>query len=169
MKQRKISGQENTAKIQSFLIGFFSGSIFSFLVGFWISSLHQGPELKSEKQEKISNQADNSGNYEDFWEMFPETEVSVDNYPGTPSKSASNPMQWVIQAGSFSKSDEADKRRARLILLGLGAKIQKVVIRDEEKYRVLSGPLNSRNELEKTREVLRREGIGIMVSQVPSE
>ena len=78
-------------------------------------------------------------------------------------------MQWVIQAGSFSKSDEADKRRARLILLGLGAKIQKVVIRDEEKYRVLSGPFNSRNELEKTREVLRREGIGIMVSQVPSE
>ena len=49
-----------------------------------------------------------------------------------------------IQAGSFSRSQEADNQKAKLAMLGIEAYIQQVMVQDKTFYRVRLGPFNEK-------------------------
>jgi len=66
----------------------------------------------------------------------------------------------VLQAGSFSKADDAEKLKARLALLGVQANVQEANIPDKGIwYRVRLGPYKDPEELNRTRSFLKQNGV----------
>ncbi|MBA54909.1 MAG: hypothetical protein CMK89_10695 [Pseudomonadales bacterium] len=102
----------------------------------------------------------------DFYTLLPDREV-VAPTPETP-KPGKTPAtltpsaneQYVIQTGSFRSAQEADHRRAELILMGLDVKIQKVELgAGEAWHRVQVGPFQSPADLETAKSTLAENNI----------
>lgn len=102
----------------------------------------------------------------DFYTILPELEVAVPEKEllkesEGPTKSNE---QFILQAGSFRKFEEADKLKARLALQGIVATIQTVKINDTDTWhRVRIGPLHDLKTLNQTRRRLRNLGIASIV------
>lgn len=98
----------------------------------------------------------------DFYTLLPDREVvapssSSNDAPTKPNTSAapSKDQQFIIQTGSFRSSQEADHRRAELILMGLDVKIQKVELSPGESWhRVQIGPFDSASTLDQAKSTL---------------
>ena len=134
------------------------------------------PSAKEEpEQAPPAEQADAEagGNRFDFYELLPNLEVVV---PDTeqheppqikPRSEALPPGRYALQAGSFRHFNEADRLKAQIALLGITSHIQKVTIDGKETwYRVRIGPLDDREQLQKTRARLDQEGIETMLLRV---
>jgi len=103
----------------------------------------------------------------DFYTILPELEVAIPEQElinSTDTSTANTKQQYILQAGSFKKFEEADKLKARLALEGIEAAIQKVKINDTDTWhRVRIGPLNNITALNQTRRRLRSLGIASIV------
>ena len=78
--------------------------------------------------------------------------------PPTPKPAPSG--AYYLQVGSFSDSAKADRFRAELAMMGMQTSIQKVTINNKDTYhRVRVGPFGTLNELDKTRQRLKKKGI----------
>jgi cell division protein FtsN len=64
-----------------------------------------------------------------------------------------------LQAGSFSKPNEADNQKASLALMGIEASVQQVMVQDKTFYRVRLGPYTRIEEVNKVRADLAKAGI----------
>jgi cell division protein FtsN len=66
-------------------------------------------------------------------------------------RSAAGPAQeYIIQAGSFSEFADADRGQARLALLGIESKVERAIVGNEIRYRVIIGPLSEREAIANT-------------------
>ena len=69
---------------------------------------------------------------------------------------------YVLQAGSFTEYEDADRRRATLALQGIESKIQRVTIDDNTYHRVRIGPIDDLTELNVLRSRLREAQIDVL-------
>lgn len=102
----------------------------------------------------------------DFYKMLPNFEVVVpESEPevsrDTAPKAVEEPGLYVLQAGSFTLSQDADRRRAELALHGIESRIQRVKVNDETYHRVLIGPIDDLDELNMLRSRLRAAQIDV--------
>lgn len=72
------------------------------------------------------------------------------------------PGLYVLQAGSFSTHNDADKRRAELALHGIESHIQRVRVNDRDYHRVYIGPTDDLDELNMLRSRLRAAQIDVL-------
>ena len=115
-----------------------------------------------------------------FYEMLPNYEVVIpdEEYvepsqqtgktPGAKSQTTrpkvAEPGKYVIQAGSFSRFEDADRRKAGLALLGVESEIEKVSLDGGRTvYRVRTLALSNLDAVNRTLETLRAEGIDTLV------
>ena len=139
--------RKTTEKIQTFLIGFFLGCLFSFALSSWFLYLNAGSvTLVKEESLAVDNFVPEEQEYQ-FWEMFPANEVEVERFKALEKKSPSGEEIWEVQAGSFYEYDDANEVRGSLILLGLEARIEVVSIENQNRYRVILGPYNKKAEV----------------------
>ena len=97
-----------------------------------------------------------------FFRLLPESEVVVPGN-GSPERTAASPAQeYIIQAGSYSEWDDADRVQARLALLGIESKVERAIVDNEIRHRVIIGPLSDRREIESTVRRLNAEDIDAM-------
>ncbi len=61
--------------------------------------------------------------------------------------------RYILQAGSFGTSNEAESTKARLAMLGLSARIESTNIGGKQLYRVRMGPYSNANELAEARKI----------------
>lgn len=103
----------------------------------------------------------------DFYTILPELEVAIPEHELVKEKetqTSTTKQEYILQAGSFKKFEEADRLKARLALEGIVATIQKVKINSTDTWhRVRIGPLDSVGALNKTRRRLRSLGIASIV------
>jgi cell division protein FtsN len=105
----------------------------------------------------------------DFYTMLPGLEVVVpeeDMRPrgtgnATPAPQLAPGRYW-IQAGSFRRYQDADRRKAELALLGFPSGIQAVTLDGQTWHRVRIGPLPDAAQAETTRRRLADSGIGAL-------
>src|SRR5690606_20379443 len=108
----------------------------------------------------------------EFYEMLPKFEVVVPERDGrVPRESAGgNPVRrpgaYVLQAGSFRNSADADRVRALIALQGVESTIQRVTIDQDTWHRVRVGPITNLQKLEETRSKLRQAQIEALVIRV---
>lgn len=97
----------------------------------------------------------------DFYEILPDFTVEVPDEPA--SKAGAVPAvqpravpagSYWLQAGSFRRHEDADRRKAQLALLGFSSFIQRVAVDDQTWHRVRVGPYDDPAELSQARESL---------------
>lgn len=78
-----------------------------------------------------------------------------------------DPTQYMLQVGSFREVDVADRYRAKLALLGVESKIQKVTIDNKSTWhRVLVGPVTGRVKADSLQSRLKVESIDSLLVRV---
>lgn len=102
-----------------------------------------------------------------FYDILPnmevETTVETPRNDSSPQPQAIvEPGVYVLQAGSFSTPEDADRRRAELALHGIESRIQRVRINDRDYYRVNIGPTDDLDELNLLRSRLRAANIDVL-------
>jgi cell division protein FtsN len=105
----------------------------------------------------------------DFYTMLPGLEVVVpeeDARPRGASPATAAPQlapgRYWIQAGSFRRYQDADRRKAELALLGFASGVQAVTLDGQTWHRVRIGPLADAAQAEATRRRLAESGIGAL-------
>ena len=139
------------------------------LLGILIMSLTKLSEIPSDQDTEIVDDSSTGSSDEngkkprfDFYTLLRESEVIVPDTPDTsPSTQSANSNDvFLLQVGSFKSNRDADSLRARLLLLNLDAKIEKVSPRKNETWhRVIVGPFIDRSELADARGKLASNGI----------
>jgi cell division protein FtsN len=105
----------------------------------------------------------------DFYTMLPGLEVVVPEEQPQPRGAGTArptpqlaPGRYWIQAGSFRRYQDADRRKAELALLGFNSGIQEVTLDGQTWHRVRIGPLTDSAQAEATRRRLAESGIGAL-------
>jgi cell division protein FtsN len=103
--------------------------------------------------------------------MLPKFEVVIpEQDESAPTQARSLPMQkpgvYMLQAGSFRTSADAERVRALIALQGVESKIQRVAIDRDTWHRVRIGPITNLERLEETRSKLRQAQIEALVIRV---
>ncbi len=101
-----------------------------------------------------------------FYDILPNFEViTPDEAPAVAADVApqaiEEPGVYVLQAGSFSTHNDADRRRAELALHGIESHIQRVKVNDRNYHRVYIGPTDDLDELNMLRSRLRAAKIDV--------
>ncbi len=102
-----------------------------------------------------------------FYELLPNVEVVTPDKTETRESTAApqavvEPGTYVLQAGSFSTYQDADKRRAELGMHGIESHIQRVKVNDRNYHRVYIGPTDDLDELNLLRSRLRAAQIDVL-------
>lgn len=96
----------------------------------------------------------------DFYTMLPEREIVVEPEAVAEGAAAPPPVKYTLQAGSFRSVADADRLRAKLLLLGLEASVEAVDGKGGETWhRVQVGPFDTRSKMAKARSTLMNEGV----------
>jgi cell division protein FtsN len=109
-----------------------------------------------------------------FYEILPQFEVEVREDEAAPARPAARPRpaeppgSFLLQAGSFSASADADRLQASLALLGLESHVQRVTIEDDVFHRVRIGPIGDVDAAKRTQRRLRDAGIDALLMRVPN-
>ncbi len=120
----------------------------------------QATEAPAEEAED----SESSGTRFDFYTLLPEREVIVPDEPEEEPDPDAEKTVYILQAGSFKTAKDADRLRARLILMGLDARVETVTVDGGDQWhRVQVGPFESRSKLANTRSRLISEGIDTML------
>ena len=110
-----------------------------------------------------------------FYDVLPNFEVTVpDETPNVTNddiepQAVVEPGLYILQAGSFSTPDDADRRRAELALQGIDSHIQRVKVNDRNYYRVNIGPTDELDELNLWRSQLRAAQIDVLRIRLSDE
>ncbi len=154
-----------------FIAGLMSGLSLSALG--WLA--FQEPEVIALAENTISaitlDSADSgsTGLRFDFYTLLPEQRIDVEIDPANiaAARAAEPSDQFLLQAGSFKQADDADRRRAELILLGLDAHVEDTTGDNGRWHRVYIGPFESRSRLAKARSVTAQRGIDTLLLRRP--
>lgn len=105
-----------------------------------------------------------------FYKILPEKEVIVSESEIRELAREENlgrgtAASYMVQAGSFSRLDDAEKLRARLAEVQVKAKTEKVIIENATWYRVKIGPYKSLADAERVRSHLRKNSVDSVLQQ----
>ncbi|MQW91842.1 SPOR domain-containing protein [Acinetobacter wanghuae] len=94
----------------------------------------------------------------------PQAEVEEPTEPGLETAETAKPAQsYILQVRSFDDPDQADARRAEIILNGLSADVVRSVEGGKVWYRVVSGPYDSADAAIIAQQTLQHSGIDSIV------
>lgn len=108
-----------------------------------------------------------AGSRFEFYDVLPKFEVVIPEQEPDVTRDVApraivEPGQYVLQAGSFSRFEDADRRRAELALQGIESEIQRVAIDDQTFHRVRIGPTRDLDTLNDQRARLREANIDVL-------
>lgn len=107
----------------------------------------------------------------DFYKILPGgEEPSADKQAKDAAKgsTAGARESFLLQAGAFQNAPEAENLKARLALLGIEANIETSTLPDKGVlHRVRIGPYTSVEELNRTRDTLKQNGVPTTLIKVP--
>ena len=120
-------------------------------------------KAKPKKAAAVAKPAQETSESFDFYTLLPDSKVTpsaVKAYESTP-KDPNKKTNLLLQAGSFRKLADADRLRARLVLINLdNVRAQKTTSSSGSVwYRVLIGPFSNRSTLNKAEDILAQQGI----------
>lgn len=112
----------------------------------------------------------------EFYKLLPSREEQVPAHlisqqvrEHSAEKPMDKPGRYRLQAGSFQKLVDADRRRASILILGLNTHIEKVVHGGKTWHRVMLGPFESLKDLEIARRRMQQNDIDTIVLKLKDE
>jgi len=122
----------------------------------------KGAALEGKSGEVTIKKAPDAKPRFDFYKMLPGTESPAPDPQAkdAPKRAAAAKETFFLQAGAFQNAPDADNLKARLALLGVEATVQTATLPDRGVWhRVRAGPYTSVEELSRTRDTLKQNGV----------
>lgn len=148
-QRRKTAAQSSgTGGLRIFLAGLLSGVFLSFLA--YLASIQDPGAPARQAADPASPPATPEPSYE-FYTVLPEQSYEVDIpprsvEPASDITTAHTRETFLVQAGSFRTLEDADRRRAQLLLLGLEPTVQQSDTDNGRWHRVYLGPFDRRGD-----------------------
>lgn len=171
-KRRKTRGASRKQKdshhgggLRPYLAGVATGLFAAFMLYLATLPPEEGQGFENEPVAAVPTPAP-SPKYE-FYELLPEQDITVDVDPAELPKprSESDQPRYLLQAGSFRQAEDADRRRAELLLLGLEPKVEETNGNNGRWFRVVVGPFESRSAMAKARSLTAQQNIDTLLMQ----
>ncbi|WP_394696189.1 SPOR domain-containing protein [Pseudoxanthomonas japonensis] len=89
-------------------------------------------------------------------------EASPAPRPATTVASADTGARYILQAGAFGASGDAEATKAKIAMLGLSARVESAQINGKTVYRVRMGPYGTASELAEAKQKLASGGLPAM-------
>ena len=101
----------------------------------------------------------------DFYTLLPQQTIEVEVDPGETARNrtAASTELYLLQAGSFKAREDADRRRAQLLLLGLEPRIEETHGDNGRWFRVYVGPFESRSRVSRARSLTAAQNIDTLL------
>jgi cell division protein FtsN len=102
----------------------------------------------------------------DFYKLLPEQTIDVDVAPAEvaqPRTATTAGELYLLQAGSFRQREDADRRRAELLLLGLEPRVEETSGDNGRWFRVYLGPFESRSQVARARSLTAAQDIDTLL------
>ncbi|WP_330969950.1 SPOR domain-containing protein, partial [Lysobacter sp. A3-1-A15] len=97
----------------------------------------------------------------------PAAATSVATAPSSATAAgAGDGSRYLLQAGAFKASGQAEELKARIALLGLGARVEAAQIDDTTVYRVRMGPYGTATDLAEAKRKLSGGGLESLAIKV---
>ncbi|MDD1622775.1 MAG: SPOR domain-containing protein [Methylococcaceae bacterium] len=106
----------------------------------------------------------------DFYTILPQAEVVVPDYEiktrvREELVGKTKAAKYIMQAGSFREAAEADRHKAKLALLGIESRVEKAKVGNVIWHRVKIGPYDNPSSVSTIKELLQKNGIGVIVTE----
>ena len=119
----------------------------------------KAPPTKTAKVDDKSAKAEDKPRF-DFYKILPGEESEKQAKEPQKGSTADRKEAFFLQAGAFQNAPDADNLKARLALLGIEASIETSAVPDKGIWhRVRIGPYTSVEELNRTRDTLKQNGV----------
>ena len=145
--------------------GVLTGIFLSFL--FYLGTLPPAGAPAQQQSGHVETPADTTPKPRfDFYTMLPEQTIGEDIEPvqQDQAKPASQAAEYyLLQAGSFRQREDADRRRAELLLLGLEPRVEESKGDNGRWFRVYLGPFESRAKMSRARSLTAGQNIDTLV------
>lgn len=82
--------------------------------------------------------------------------------PATVASADSTGARYILQAGAFGASGDAEATKAKIALLGISARVESAQINGKTVYRVRMGPYGTASELAEAKQKLANSGLPAM-------
>ncbi|HEY0858613.1 MAG TPA: SPOR domain-containing protein, partial [Albitalea sp.] len=79
--------------------------------------------------------------------------------PRASTKPGTDPFSYFVQVGAFARPEDAEAQRAKLAMLGMGAKVTEREQAGRTVYRVRVGPFESRDDADVAKDRLEASGM----------
>jgi cell division protein FtsN len=159
-------GKARTMGWQLYIAGLLSGVFLSFLLYLGTLPPTGDGAMAPTAQAQTPAKSEPPKPRFDFYTLLPEQSVertaAVPADTATP-QSAKPAEYYLLQAGSFKQREDADRRRAELLLLGLEPNIEETNGDNGRWYRVYLGPFQSRSKLNKARSLTAAQNIDTLL------
>ncbi len=104
----------------------------------------------------------------DFYEMLPAFEVVIpekelDVRRDRESTPVRQQGSYILQVGAFQAFADAERVKAKLALMGVESRVQKVSLDNQTWHRVRIGPVTDLDELNALRAKLQRAGVDMLI------
>jgi len=114
-------------------------------------------------------EAPESGITFDFYDLLPNLDVQIfedEKAPAAIPARVSTPGVYILQAGSFTRLEDANRRKAEVGLLGVSSEIKKGTANGRTVYRVYTEPMEEPADVNRVSGQLVDAGIEIMLKRV---
>lgn len=153
-----------------FFSGFASGAFIVFLA--MLAKIDPDSTAPNTTRTSIQSPATNPGQAGQqkkewsFYDFFTNNEVPVDDRPTQEQpkpRDVADGHTRLLQVGSFGRREDADARRAALLLMGFAdTSIQPAEVNGETRYRVMVGPFDTALARDRAQDRLAQEGISTL-------
>jgi cell division protein FtsN len=168
-KTRGASRQQDSAQpggfLRPYLAGIGTGLFAAFLI--YLATLPPEAGVEGTDEPVAAAPAPTPSPKYEFYELLPEQEITVDVDPAElpRPRSQSDQPRYLLQAGSFRQAEDADRRRAELLLLGLEPRVEETTGSTGRWYRVVIGPFESRSAMARARSLTAQQDIDTLLMQ----
>jgi len=128
--------------------------------------------VESVPQQAVDEDAEEGITF-DFYDMLPNLDVEVydEKKPApptqpTPPAEVSRGGIYILQAGSFSRLEDANRRKAEMALLGVRSEIKQGTAGSRTVYRVYTTPMNNPATVNRVTNKLTGAGIEVLQKRV---
>jgi cell division septation protein DedD len=151
-------------------LGFAAGTAFGVFLSFltWLTTLDPGvpdtgPTLNPTQPRAQSGEQPSAEPHFEFYTMAEKNMEFPKETAEFGESVASDIGEYLLQAGSFRRGEDADRRRAELILLGLVAAVKETHGDNGRWFRVQVGPFETHSKLQQARALLADQQIDTLL------
>jgi cell division protein FtsN len=106
----------------------------------------------------------------DFYTILPQAEVVVPDFEiktrvREELVGKTKTAKYMMQVGSFLEVSEAERHKAKLAQLGIESRVEAAKVNNVMRHRVMVGPYDNPSSVSTIKELLVKNGIGVLVTE----